>query len=120
MRDHFNSDDVQTITTQYENPGLKSTLDFIKKKKGERTHGFQCPWSIPQMITLIVFSINVIALFLFDLPTLMLFSMPLAIGVTSVVGFLYGLIFWYAYKATISDPTDPTVSKERKTRISQY
>jgi len=83
-------------------------LPVIERKKGVRKHGFNCPFNPLQLITYFVYFYDLITFSAMNMTSLSS-NLPLVI----ICGLLYYtlslVVFVYAIKATLSDPSDPTI-----------
>lgn len=99
---------------------MRESILIVAKNSRVRTHGFQPPFSIAQImswISAVVLLLSFIASYLcltkavIDDSIFVKVLLPIA-AVTYVISFLSMIV--YTFRVTISDPTDPTVLLERQ------
>ena len=78
------------------------------RKSSIRTHGYQCPPHPLQVLTIIIYIVDFVTYYLIDMISL---SSNLALVVVcSLIFFVISmLVVYYWYKATVADPSDPTI-----------
>ena len=83
----------------------------IEKRK-VRTNGFQWPLHPTQLLTYFIFFGDLFTFYGINMVSLS-YNTWLTILLSTVYGVLCVLVFYYAYLATITDPTDPTIQLEK-------
>ena len=77
-----------------------------------RNTGLECPWSIYQILSYILYTGNILVFFIQIITE---YPAPVKIVMISIYTTLFLLVFYYLIKLTISDPTDPIVKTFKNT-----
>ena len=82
------------------------------KRDGVRRHGFSFPPNTLQILTYLIFFLDLVSYYLINMTSLS-FSVPLVV-ICSIVYFIISVVVVvYAIQATASDPSDPTILLHR-------
>jgi hypothetical protein len=102
------SEEAKSFSSQ---TGPEDVKIEIRKTK---THGLSCPWHWQQVLSFVYYSSNIVVLFYVILPILAFnhayLYLPLALAFLS----LLSCVLFFTFKATMCDPTDPIIYKERE------
>ena len=91
---------------------IANVSTVLKKRNGVRLNGFNFPPHPQQLLTYLIFLLDLISFYLINMTSLS-FSVPLVV-ICSIVYFVLSLaVVILAVKATATDPSDPTIELHR-------